>query len=110
MLIIYCVELLGAATSQTLEMFFFIFSPTADCPKPPEKEHLVLTDESLLKNGFPKDTKITYICTNGYEKHNGSNSITCTGAEWTEPDLMCKSKPYPHFICNKEINRRLIDI
>ncbi|XP_030230179.1 zona pellucida sperm-binding protein 3 receptor isoform X10 [Gadus morhua] len=74
----------------------------ADCPKPPEKEHIVLTNESLLKNAFPKDTEVTFVCTNGYEKHNGSESITCTGTEWTEPDLMCKKKDcgYPQKLPN----------
>ncbi|XP_056461397.1 complement decay-accelerating factor isoform X3 [Gadus chalcogrammus] len=73
-----------------------------DCPKPPEKEHIVLTNESLLKNAFPKDTEVTFVCTNGYEKHNGSESITCTGTEWTEPDLMCKKKDcgYPQKLPN----------
>ncbi|CAL8382050.1 unnamed protein product [Boreogadus saida] len=74
----------------------------ADCPKPPEKEHIVLTNESLLKNAFPKDTEVTFVCTNGYEKHNGSESIMCTGTEWTEPDLMCKKKDcgYPQKLPN----------
>ncbi|XP_059924479.1 zona pellucida sperm-binding protein 3 receptor isoform X5 [Gadus macrocephalus] len=74
----------------------------ADCPKPPEKEHIVLTNESLLKNAFPKDTEVTFVCTNGYEKHNGSERITCTGTEWTQPDLMCKKKDcgYPQKLPN----------
>ncbi|CAL8336857.1 unnamed protein product [Lota lota] len=91
-LVDYCTPRLIALLLSTM----LLSRGAADCPTPPQKEHIVLTEESLLKNSFPKDTEVTFDCTNGFEKHNGSYSITCTGTQWTEPDLMCKKKDCGH--------------
>ncbi|XP_008407272.1 complement decay-accelerating factor-like [Poecilia reticulata] len=54
-------------------------------------KNMVLTDESLLRQDFPDGTKLTYDCSNGYEKESGSENITCIGGNWTELDLICKA-------------------
>ncbi|XP_014834267.1 PREDICTED: complement factor H-like [Poecilia mexicana] len=63
----------------------------AYCPMPEGGKNMVLTDESLLRKDFPDGTKLTYECSNGYEKESGSEIITCIGGNWTEPDLICKA-------------------
>ncbi|XP_041637504.1 complement decay-accelerating factor isoform X2 [Cheilinus undulatus] len=64
----------------------------AQCPRPDERENMVLTEEALLKNDFPEDTEVMLECGNGYEPDSGSGAITCIDGKWTEPDLICKKK------------------
>ncbi|XP_029906993.1 complement factor H isoform X6 [Myripristis murdjan] len=85
-----------------LLLHLFIVSGAAECPKPLTWQNMVLTNEALLQNNFKEGAEITYECANGYEKEEGSGTSTCTGGEWTNPDLQCKKKdcglprPQPH--------------
>lgn len=71
--------------------FFLILLP-GDCPKPEGGHNTVLTNESLLKNVFPENIMVTLQCSSGYIKESGSEFITCINDQWTESELICKSK------------------
>ena len=71
------------------------FSPLADCPKPQTRGDVVLTDNALLMNTFPKGVEVTLECANGFVEDSGSGVITCVDDNWTKPDLTCKSKSCP---------------
>ncbi|KAF7653975.1 hypothetical protein LDENG_00076280 [Lucifuga dentata] len=71
---------------------FVLAAAAADCPPPQTKGNIVLNNEALLMNDFPDGTKVTYECTNGYEREDGSGTITCIDGTWTESDLKCKKK------------------
>uniref|UniRef100_A0A4W5QC24 Sushi domain-containing protein n=1 Tax=Hucho hucho TaxID=62062 RepID=A0A4W5QC24_9TELE len=66
----------------------------AECPKPQVEgnQHVVLTNDALLKNDFSEGSEATFECANGYVKDQGSESITCTSGEWSTLELTCKKK------------------
>lgn len=68
--------------------------PPADCPKPEGKDKVVLASDSLLMNEFKEGSVVTLECVHGHEVESGSDKITCTGGQWTEPELICKSESY----------------
>ncbi|KAF3854135.1 hypothetical protein F7725_022190 [Dissostichus mawsoni] len=81
----------GRRTVKVLLLLHLFFAKaTADCPKPQTRGDVVLTDDALLMNNFPKGVGVTLECANGFVKDNGSGVITCVDDNWTEPDLTCK--------------------
>ncbi|XP_039652847.1 complement decay-accelerating factor isoform X2 [Perca fluviatilis] len=92
--------------SSLLLLFLFVVKAAADCPKPPLRENMVLTNEALLLNEFREDTKVTVECLNGYVIESGSGIMTCIDGSWTEPDLICKKydcgppRPQPNMSFN----------
>lgn len=74
-------------------MMSLFFPPApANCPKPQATGNTVLTNEALLMNNFPEGSDVTFECANGYVRESGSGITTCTGGDWGEPDLICKSE------------------
>ncbi|KAK1901247.1 Complement component receptor 1-like protein, partial [Dissostichus eleginoides] len=81
----------GRRTVKVLLLLHLFFAKaTADCPKPQTRGDVVLTDNALLMNTFPKGVDVTLECANGFVKDSGSGVITCVDDNWTEPDLTCK--------------------
>ncbi|XP_020346724.1 complement decay-accelerating factor isoform X1 [Oncorhynchus kisutch] len=80
--------------TKCLIYLIFITSGNSECPKPQveRNEHVVLTNDALLKNDFPEGSEVLFQCTNGYMKAQGSESITCTSGEWSTLELICKKK------------------
>ncbi|KAM6947739.1 complement decay-accelerating factor isoform 5-T5 [Lycodopsis pacificus] len=75
-----------------LLLFLVVVKAAADCPKPQERENIVLTNEALLRNDFPDGVVVTLECAHGFVVESGSGSITCTNANWTKLDLSCKKR------------------
>ncbi|KAK9528586.1 hypothetical protein VZT92_012739 [Zoarces viviparus] len=75
-----------------LLLFLFVVKAAADCPNPPERENIVLTNEALLMNDFPDGVVVTLECANGYVVESGTGSITCTDNNWTKLGLSCKKR------------------
>ncbi|XP_010768619.1 complement component receptor 1-like protein isoform X4 [Notothenia coriiceps] len=83
----------GRRTVKVLLLLHLFFAKaTADCPKPQTRGDIVLTDNALLMNTFPKGVVVNMECANGFVKDSGSGLITCVDDNWTEPDLTCKKK------------------
>ncbi|XP_033939579.1 complement decay-accelerating factor isoform X1 [Pseudochaenichthys georgianus] len=83
----------GRRTVKVLLLLHLFFAKaTADCPKPQPRGDVVLTDNALLMNTFPKGVDVILECANGFVKDSGSGFITCVDDNWTEPDLTCKKK------------------
>ncbi|XP_059183834.1 complement decay-accelerating factor isoform X2 [Centropristis striata] len=96
-------------------LYLFVVKAAADCPKPQGKVNIVLTDEALLKNDFPKGSEVTLECANGYVKESGSGVMSCIDDKWGEPDLICQKKdcgppkPQPNMNFNTSAGTRFGD-
>ncbi|XP_043978112.1 sushi, von Willebrand factor type A, EGF and pentraxin domain-containing protein 1-like isoform X2 [Gambusia affinis] len=87
--------MVGIETIRCTETGEYDYEPPrciAFCPMPKSGENMILTNESLLQVNFQEGTNITYECSYGFEKETGSEIITCIDGNWTEPDLICKSR------------------
>lgn len=63
-----------------------------ECVKPVLSNNLMLTDEAILKNDYPDGSEVTLECALGYTVDHGSDTITCIGGSWSDPELICKKK------------------
>lgn len=86
-----------------LIMFFFVSPPVAFCQRPQATETFVLSEEALLSNVFPEGVQVILVCAHGYKRINGSGTTMCRSGQWSEPDLICESKP-PTYQLIKIIN------
>lgn len=66
--------------------------PAADCERPETPHDMELTEETLLMSSFPEGLSVVLVCYDGYHKTGGTGRVTCTGGNWTQPDLICASE------------------
>lgn len=70
--------------------FFYLF--LAQCERPNVGGNLALADESGQET-FSDGAKVKLKCATGYmtDARTISRSITCTGTQWSQIELYCKS-------------------
>ncbi|XP_073708506.1 membrane cofactor protein isoform X2 [Garra rufa] len=85
---------------------FSLVSMGKGCPLPELTGNFVLSSDSILKNSFPDNSQALLECAKGYERKDGSSSITCLNGVWSDVELICKKidcgqpNPSPHMSYN----------
>lgn len=83
---------------RTFKVFPPPFFPAADCVRPVLPDEMMLSNEALLKSSFPEGVSVSLACESGYNRTSGSGLVTCSGGEWTEPDLVCTSESLSRYV------------
>ncbi|XP_061793646.1 complement decay-accelerating factor isoform X2 [Nerophis lumbriciformis] len=94
----------------------FVWRSEANCPRPFQGNHKVLSLESVLVNSFQEGSSAIMECGTGYVLESGSGSITCHDGNWTQLTLTCKKKdcgpptPQPNMTFNISAGTLLGDV
>lgn len=67
----------------------------------------MLADETLERPSYPEGVSITLECDDLYDKASGTGRATCTGGEWSEPDLVCTSESPSRYSVKVKVASRL---
>ncbi|XP_061894320.1 complement decay-accelerating factor isoform X2 [Entelurus aequoreus] len=70
----------------------FVWRSEANCPRPFQGNHKVLSLKSALVNSFEEGSSAIMECGTGFVLESGSGSITCHDGNWTQLTLTCKKK------------------